>query len=304
MNNYNCINDYSNFVPNLSTINGINPSNSIGTNQNDFLFFRNTRFAHIDNNIENEQKLIDKLRNPFNTTNHKNNQNNQHLVEGFEAPLIDTVSSMKKQITEANQNMNFMLQTDSSLKNFEHEQSIKQKELEDKKYIEKQKQQDAKMESINKKMSEIEVLRNKVMTEFDKLKGIQSQISGKKLSVNMLDNNGTFQIKGNNKCLLYKNDNNYNFGQCYAPDDKQHFKMNLINNSNAYRYVLKDSISNTSLSDLTGYPFYVVQPVNDNKQCLQAGAGDDAVNISVQPCDISDAQKWNKVDKNVGCKLI
>ncbi len=208
---------------------------------------------------------------------------------------------MSDKVNEANQNMKIILATNSSLDDFEKEQNIKKKELSDKKYIAKQHQQDEKMESINKQMLDIEVLREQVMTEFDKLKGIQSQISGKKLSVNMLDENGTFQIKGNNKCLLYKKEGDYKFNDCYTPDTKQHFKMNLINNSNNYKYILNESNTNIE-SSKAKYPFYVVQPVNDNKQCLQAGEGTDAVNISVQPCQINNNQKWNKVNTSMDCK--
>lgn len=302
---YDCINDYSGFMPNLSTIGGLNPGDPIEHKQNDFLFFNKTQSAHINND---DNKRLNRLRNQFDKQSHSMQSTNckyNHIntdgdiLEGFESGLIDTVSLMGDKINEANRNMRIILESNSSLVDFENEQNIKQKELDDKKYIAKQRQQDEKMESINKHMSEIEVLRGQVMTEFDKLKGIQAQVSGKKLSVNVLDENGTFQIKGNNKCLSYKDEGDYKFSNCYTPDTKQHFKMNYISNSNNYKYVLDN---NTNIKANQPYPFYVVQPVNDHKQCLHAGEGDDAVNISVQPCAINDNQKWNKVDSSMGCR--
>jgi hypothetical protein len=310
---YNCINEQSGYIPNLSSINGLKPSDPLDTKQNDFLFFRGTRFSNMDNNEENsDRKMINRLRNPFNTPVHstgasncRNNPQNKskQVIEGFEAPLLDNINLMGDQIKEANRNMRIILETDSAMADFEREQMIAKKELDDKKYIAKQQQQDEKMESINKKMLDIEVLREQVMTEFQKLKGIQSQVSGKKLMVNVLDKNGHFQIKGNNKCLLYRDDGNYKFGHCHAPDNKQHFKMNLINNSNNYRVILNDSEANADINEnKANYPFYVVQPINDNKQCLHAGSGDDAVNISIQPCQMNSSQKWNKVDTDMSCR--
>lgn len=309
MNNigYNCINDYTYFTPNTSST-SLNPSKSLNQD-NDFLFFRDNKIVDI-NNCQNDDNMLYALKKKVEYPNYTHvvsasncKQNHNHIHEGFvsgEPGLIDTIPIMKDKMSEANKNMNLLLLTDSSLKDYELMNKIEKKESEDKKYIEKQKSQDKKFEEINKKMAEVEASRIKAMNEFGKLRGIQSQISGKKLSVDNVDEFGAFQIKGNGKCLSYRDDGNYKFTNCYGPDQKQKFRMTPVQDPLIYYNITNDkNVNNNNVS----YPFYVVQPIEDSKQCLHAGNGADSVNISIKPCEISDNQKWSKVQEHMNCNV-
>jgi hypothetical protein len=298
-NEYNCANDYSKFVENVYNINGYQPAN-VNTANNGFIFNKHTE--QVNDIYESPSQSFYKN----NTTNlnvHDNScnncqYNNYKMIEEFEGELMESIPIMSNRIQEANKNMNLILETDSALADFKKEEMIKEKQMEDKKYVIKQKVQNEKMESINKKLSDIELLRLRVMTEYEKLKGIQSQVSGKKLAIGKLDNNGHFLIRANNKCLSYNADNNYALEECNVNNDKQKFKMNPINNPLGYKYILNDA--NVDISNTT-YPFYVVHPAEHNTQCLHAGDGEDAIYISVKPCQVTNNQKWDKVIDKINC---
>lgn len=313
MNNtdYDCINDYSNFNAHLSPTNGLRPAPPIGDNNNNsYLFdvsFNNNSTQDLNNSpacgqfaTKLREKPVEHRYHNYNPINCKYTQNN--VVEGFVADygLIESVPIMGDRVSEANRNMQMILDTDSALADFKQMEKIRQKEIEDKKYIEKQRIQNEKMESINKKMSEIELLRHTVMAQHAKLKGIQSKISGKKLAIDKIDPEGKFMIKANNKCLAFEKDESYAIIDCDPLDPKQKFSLNPISNPLNYHYILADSNSNISGAE---YPFFVVQPSGNHKQCLHAGSGGDAVNISIQPCQTSDSQKWEKLNESMKCNL-
>lgn len=296
-NEYNCANDYSKFVENVYNINGYQPANVNNTN-NGFIFNKHTKQV---NDIYKSPSQNFYKNNKINLNVHNNSCNNCHynnVIEGFEDGLMDSIPKMSDRIQEANKNMNLILETDSALADFKKGEMIKNKQIEDKKYVAKQEIQNKKMESINKKLADIELLRFKVMTEYENLKGIQSHVSGKKLAIGKLDNNGHFLIKANNKCLSYNNDNDYALEECNINNNKQKFKINPINNPLSYKYILNDA--NVDISNVT-YPFYTVNPIEGKKQCLHAGDGEDAVYVSVKPCEVTNNQKWDKVIDNINC---
>ena len=80
--------------------------------------------------------------------------------------------------------------------------------------------------------------------------------------------------------------------------NKQKFKMNAINNPLGYKYILNDS--NVDISNTT-YPFYVIHPAEQKTQCLHAGSGEDAVYVSIKPCEVINNQKWDKVVDKLNC---
>lgn len=312
MNNtdYDCINDYSNFNAHLSPTNGLRPGKPLG-DENNYLFKIPHRGISQDmNNCPSHGQYSTKLRqkythhNPHAMNCRQNPQNhvgnNSPIIETFDANygLVDTVPLMEHKVDEANRNMQLLLETDSALQDYKMAEKIREKEREDKKYIERQRIQNERMERINKQMSEIELLRHTAMAEYQKLRGVQAQVSGKKLAVTNLNENGEFMIKANNKCLAFEKVNEYGLMDCNDMDAKQKFKLNPISNPLNYQYVLADSNSNISSAT---YPFFVVQPTSNHKQCLHAGSGNDAVNISIQPCDVSDSQKWDKVNDSLDC---
>jgi len=280
--NYDCSNDYSKFVENVASIDGYQPAN-IRKTDNEFIFNKNSK--RINNTYESPSQNF--------------YQNNDHnVVEGFNNGLMNSIPTMSNRINEANRNMNLILESDSSLEDYRQADTIKEKQMDDKKYVAKQKIQNEKMDAINKKMTDIELLRLKVMSEYEKLKGIQSQVSGKKLAINKLDDNGHFLIKANNKCLSYIDDNNYVLEDCNTSNDKQKFKIDPINNPLGYKYILNNA--NVDISKTT-YPFYVVHPANRRTQCLHAGDGEDAIFVSIKPCGVTNNQKWDRVTDKINC---
>ena len=138
------------------------------------------------------------------------------------------------------------------------------------------------------------------MAQHAKLKGIQSKISGKKLAVDKLDSNGNFMIRANNKCLAFEKEDTYAIIDCNPLDTKQKFILNPVSNPLNYHYILADSNSNISGTE---YPFFVVHPADNHRQCLHAGSGADAVNVSIQPCQTVIEQKWEKVNETMKCNL-
>lgn len=309
MNNtdYDCINDYSNFNPYLSPTNGLRPGKPL-SNDDNYLFEMSHRGISQDmNNCPSHGQYSTKLKQKYtqhnpNAINCHHNQNNVAgpVIETFSSNngLIDTVPLMEHKVNEANRNMQLILDTDSALQDYKFAEKIREKEREDKKYIERQRIQNERMERINKNMSDIELLRHTAMAEYQKLKGIQAQVSGKKLAITNLEDNGDFMIKANNKCLAFEKGNEYGLIDCNDIDTKQKFKLNPISNPLNYQYILANGNSNISSAT---YPFFVVQPSSNHKQCLHAGSGNDAVNISIQPCDVTDNQKWDKVNESLNC---
>jgi len=306
---YSCINDYEGVEPQISRSSNLQPGNTdINNNNNNDFFLFNHNGKEVE--LKNECQPGPAARPVYKPTNyneymHKDNPllYKQRSVESFQnenASLLNTIPVMNSRIQEANRNMKVLLNTDSSLEEFEKNEFIKEKAMNDKKYIAKQENQNEKMQKINKLMTEVEVLRLKTMKELGKLRAVQSKISGKQLAVEEAKG-GNFLIKANTRCFQYEGDNNYRLAQCNKEADNQMFKVKPVANATDYQNIIGDSIDRTKL-DSVMYPFYVVQPANAPNQCLNAGDKDKASMISIEPCQISDNQMWGKANGKISCQ--
>jgi hypothetical protein len=314
---YTCVNDYSNFVPNLSTTN-MRPAESYLLRDNYFLFDRPKIEKHRVGN-DNDTQDIDngpasnyfkqRLSNPQNYNNdylHKNHVsrcNSSKMFEGFEntntnQDLINIIPTINRRLDESNRNMKMILETDSSLEDLRLKELQKAKLEDDKKYIAIQEQQNKKLQKINKLLTDIEVLRVQALQEYGSLRSIQSTTTGKKLSVDTVDQNGTILIRGNNQCISFNGDNQYDLTECNPKSKQQHFTMTPISNDIDFHRVLENPNQNTG--DIK-YPFYVVQPKGHNTTCLQAGVEDDSTMLSIEPCSKSEQQKWRTLHTKLNC---
>jgi hypothetical protein len=317
---YSCINDYEGVTPQLSKSTGLLPGKSLSTEQHNFLFERqqppNNNNNNNDNNNNNNnndcqsspiQHNLNQVGN-YNKYKHQNHpsrcDHNWKIVEQFQNNshgLLNTVPVMNSRIGEANRNLRVILATDSSLDDYQQMENQREKAYIDKKYIKKQENQNNKMEKINKLITDVEILRLESMKELKNLQTIQSKVSGKKLAVKMVGNNNEFLIKANNQCLSYTNDNKYKLQNCNQNNKKQMFGLKPISTSNDYRHVLNEPINEAQLKNVK-YPFYVVQPSNNSKQCLYAGDQNNSAMISIEPCKINDNQQWSKSTNKSTCQ--
>jgi len=134
----------------------------------------------------------------------------------------------------------------------------------------------------------------------------QSQIPGITNPTNVYSGNGAipsnypnYLIYGNNGCLQFKQGDNtktpiesssFDFQSCNANNNLQQFKVNRINNKIDYNSLISQKNSNYVINDesSTQFGFYVVNPMTDNKQCLQLNND----GLSIMPCTMEKSQRF------------
>lgn len=99
-----------------------------------------------------------------------------------------------------------------------------------------------------------------------------------------------YLIYGNNGCLEYEN-KEWNFKSCNSNNPNQRFNMSQINTLNDYNSRITDPTNkNHQITDAnsTIMGFYVVNPENDNNQCLTLNND----GLSVMPCSLDASQRF------------
>ena len=167
--------------------------------------------------------------------------------------------------------------------------------------------QDKKINNLKKELKQLEEHIQKNKKNQNNIKSFKSMSNSKIINVELYNdknkNNGVtypnYLIYGNNGCLEYNNEKEYDsnpvaptwkFNSCDSNNPKQQFISNKINNLKSYNNHIDDNNKESILKDDSNimFGFNIINPINDNKKCLQLNND----GISVMPCNLKYDQRF------------
>ena len=203
-------------------------------------------------------------------------------------------------------NMQNHLETSSQVK-----QHLSDNEyLDDKLFQIKQHRQNNKLNKIESDITEYNRQLEDIGIDNSELKSIKSQAESVNLNIKQIHTdennsaNNKYILFTNEQCLSYdtekedkENEDTYKLAFCNRSDPKLHFKINSVGDVEEYNNHVSNSDQITS-DYVIGFPFSVVKPSNSSNQCLTL----DQEGMSVQPCNLQEAQMWHPSSYTRACK--
>ena len=169
-------------------------------------------------------------------------------------------------------------------------------EIDLQKYKNKEAEQEHRIKGVNKKISELEKIQNKIYdSNKDEYNSIQSFSDGQILSINN-QGNQEYSININGQCLGYGEEGVTN-SKCMG-DKNQLFSIQDIKNDKEYNNLLADNKKPlvTEFSNVK-YPFQVLTPLGKQADCLTLNGN----SVGVSQCDNSKFQRWEALKSRNDC---
>lgn len=178
-----------------------------------------------------------------------------------------------------------------------------------------QQTQDSIMDRMTNEVDKLTKFFNKELSLSDskKIQSITSHTDGK--NINLINRGKFHSIPINNGCLFVINDEtgevDYDITNvsrqdknkiCLSNNRDQHFKLNKIENLEAYQKLVGSPVIDRPIDyETIEYPFYTVQPRRKkfNNMCLQS----ERDSVTLQPCNFNEKQRWggNQFTKPCDC---